>query len=196
VGLKERAVNEAVLRFGGVAPPEIDQRLRDAAAAYADTAQAEKLLNEAHALDPECLPVHFALYKFYFYKTRLADAERAARQALAAAARQAGFPADWTTLVPDTTDWSGGAAHFYLFSLKALAFIRLRCEAGDEARAILAKLAELDPHDSVGASVIRALAAGSEARATPGPAIHPAPAGARSGREDARCTDIYPAVSP
>ena len=171
-------MNEAVLRFGGVAPPEIDRRLRDAAAAYADTAHAEQLLNEARALDPECLPVYFALYKFYFYKMRLADAERTARQALAAAARQAGFPADWTTLAPDTTDWSDRTAHFYLFSLKALAFIRLRCAAGDEARAILAKLAELDPHDRVGASVIGALAAGSEARTTAGLAIHAAPVGA------------------
>lgn len=72
-------MNEAVLRFGGVAPPEIDRRLRDAAIACADTAHAERLLNEAHMLDPECLPVYFALYKFHFYKARLA--ERAARGA-------------------------------------------------------------------------------------------------------------------
>lgn len=161
-------MNEATLRFGGVAPPEIDRRLRDAAAAYADTLHAEKLLNEAHALDPECLPVYFALYKFYFYKSQLARAEHAARQGLATAARLGQFPADWTLLTPDTADWANvyGPAHFYLFSLKALAFIRLRRGAGDEARVILTKLAELDPRDSVGASVIRALATVSEAHAT------------------------------
>jgi hypothetical protein len=160
-------VQEATLRFGGIAPPEIDRRLRDAAAAYADTARAEGLLHEAQALDPDCLPVYFALYKFYFYKSRLADAERGARAALATAARLGRFPADWATLTPAAADWADvrGPAHFYLFSLKALAFIRLRRGAGDEARALLAKLAELDPRDSVGASVIGALVAGSGARA-------------------------------
>ena len=96
-------MNEAALRFGGIAPPEIDRRLRDAAAAYADTPRAETLLNEAHALDPECLPVYFALYKFYFYKSRLADAERAAHQALATAASLGTSPPTgrcWHTIPP------------------------------------------------------------------------------------------------
>lgn len=149
---------DAVQRFGGAAPLEIDRRLRAATVAYTDTPRAEGLLNEALALDPECLAVYFALYKFYFYKSRLADAERAARRALEAAARQAGFPPDWPALAPDSVDWSDDTAHFYLFSLKALAFIRLRHGHADEARAILAKLAELDPRDSVGASVIGSLA--------------------------------------
>jgi hypothetical protein len=152
-------------RFGGGAPPEIDRRLRDAAAAYADTPRAEALLDEAQALGPDCLPVYFARYKFFFYKARLADAELAARQALDAAARRAGISADWTQLRPDSADWSdaAGPAHFYLFSLKALAFIRLRRGHAHEARAILARLAELDPRDSVGATVIGALAAGAAA---------------------------------
>lgn len=151
-------VREEISRFGGAAPPEIDRRLRDAT--YVDAARAETLLLDAQRLDPECLPVYFALYKFYFYKSRLADAERVALAALYAAASQAGIPADWRQLTPQSTDWADtrGPQHFYLFSLKALAFIRLRRGRADEARALLAKLAELDPRDTVGGSVIGSLA--------------------------------------
>ena len=147
-------------RFGGPTPAAVDRRLEDVAASHADGALAETLLREAHALDPSCLPVYFALYKFYFYKSRLADAERVALAALDAAASQAGIPADWRQLTPQSADWADtcGPQHFYLFSLKALAFIRLRRGRADETRALLAKLAELDPRDTVGGSVIGSLA--------------------------------------
>jgi tetratricopeptide (TPR) repeat protein len=160
-------MSENSLRFGGTVPPEVDLRLTMAAATYRDAKTAEVLLLDAQSLDPTCLPVYFALYKFYFYRSRLAEAERITLQALAAAARQAGFSEVWQRLTPHTADWAATdePQHFYLFSLKALAFIRLRLGRAEEARAILAKLAELDPGDSVGASVIRALetaAAGAE----------------------------------
>jgi hypothetical protein len=151
---------EGSVRFGGIVPPEVDLRLTMAAATYRDAQAAEVLLLDAQALDPTCLPVYFALYKFYFYRSRLAEAERITLQALVAAARLAGFSEDWHRITPDTADWAATdePQHFYLFSLKALAFIRLRLGRADEARAILAKLAEIDPTDMVGASVIRSLA--------------------------------------
>ena len=150
---------EASVRFGGTVPPEVDLRLTMAADSHWDSCTAEVLLLDAQSLDPTCLPVYFALYKFYFYRSRLAEAERITLQALVAAARQAGFSEEWQQLTPQTADWAATdePQHFYLFSLKALAFIRLRLGRADEARAILAKLAVLDPQDTVGASVIRAL---------------------------------------
>lgn len=131
---------------------------------YADTQLAETLLWQAHRLDPDALPVYFALYKFYFYKRNLENAELAARMALLSAARLGGFAADWQALQADSSDWSDYAspAHFYLFTMKALAFIRLRRGDADEAAIILAKLAELDPRDSVGALVIRSFAEGAQ----------------------------------
>ncbi len=120
----------------------------------------ESLLLDALERDAECLPAYFALYKFYFYSRRLTDAERVVLSALEAAARQARMPADWSLLSPESAEWhdTAGPAHFYLFSLKALAFIRLRLGRRGEASALLEKLAELDSCDSVGASVIRSLA--------------------------------------
>ena len=148
--------------FGGETSEEVSALLARAMENYADTQLAETLLWQAHDKAPEALTVYFSLYKFYFYKADLENAELAARMALQAAAGAGGFDADWQTLQPDSTDWSDYAnpAHFYLFSLKALAFIRLRRFELVEAAAILDKLAELDPADSVGASVIRSLAEG------------------------------------
>lgn len=149
------------VRFGGITSDAIDEKLADAAMHYADAERAEASLLEARALDPSCLPVYFALYKFYFYQSRLQEAEAITLQALLASARQADIPEDWQQLSAHTIDWSDIRApqHFYLFSLKALAFIRLRRGEADQANALLRKIEELDPRDSVGASVIRTLAA-------------------------------------
>lgn len=149
--------------FGSDAPVAVRSLLSQAAEAQGDLNRAEALLWTAQALDRDCLATCFALYKFYFSKGRLAKAESAARLALRTAARQGGFDADWTTADRQTADWSDthGAAHFYLFSLKALAFIRLRMGFPVETTAILDKLAEIDPADQVGGSVIRDVAAGA-----------------------------------
>lgn len=141
-------------------PPRINEMLRQAANSYADTTAAEFLLWTALKADQECLGSYFSLYKFYFYKRMLPDAEEVALLALETAARQGGFSPDWTHLDVQSCDWRRVDApqHFYLFTLKALAFMRLRLGRAEESHQILAKLQELDPQDSVGASVIRDLA--------------------------------------
>ncbi len=149
--------------FGGPAPAEVSALLERAMESYADAQLAERLLWQAHRQAPGALTVYFSLYKFYFYKRDLENAELTARMALLASAKAGGFDADWKGLRPECADWSdyAGPAHFYLFTLKALAFIRLRCGDTEESSEILGKLAELDPHDSVGASVIRSIAEGA-----------------------------------
>ncbi len=149
------------LPFADETPPQVAALLAEAGAAYGDEAQAETLLRAAQHTDPQSLPTYFALYKFYFYRHRLPEAERVTLEALAVAAAQGGFDANWTRLHCRSADWAvaTGPARFYLFSLKALAFIRLRLDrSGESAAALLAKLAELDPGDQVGGSVIRSLA--------------------------------------
>ena len=158
-----RALDQGTYYASPQVPTGVANCLREAAAAYADTTTAEPLLWQAQALAPDCLTVYFALYKFYFYKGQLRDAERVTRLGLETAARLGGIDADWSRLTQVSgTDWqkSDSPQHFYLFTLKALAFIRLRQGERAESRAILDKLAELDPMDRVGASVIRALVGG------------------------------------
>lgn len=157
-------LNDTTVRFGGVIPPAIDEQLEAAASHYYDDPTlAELLLLQAKAAAPQCLAVYFSLYKFYFYKQRLAQAEAIVLTALRIAAELGKFPNTWQSLTPASTPWTDVThpAHFYLFSLKALAFIRLRLGRRAEAQALLDKLLELDPQDQVGGSVIRALADGS-----------------------------------
>lgn len=147
--------------YAGVLPARAGSLLEEAMSVYADTARAESLLQQAQREAPDALPVYFSLYKFYFYKGDLEEAERSARLALDTAARQAGFSSDFQSLTPDTTDWTrhDGPQHFYLFSLKALAFIRLRRGDKSGCEQILEKLGELDKEDTVGACVIGSIAA-------------------------------------
>jgi hypothetical protein len=146
-------------------PPRVAGYLSAAAAAAKDWREAESLILRAQTVDPGCLHVYYALYKLYFNHNRLGDAERAAFLALDEAARQAKIPSDWTALSQDSCDWTNVNApqHFYLFSLKALAFIRLRQRRMEDANEILAKLREIDPQDTVGGSVISAYADGAAA---------------------------------
>ena len=142
-------------------PPRIAGYLAAAALTH-DWREAESLLLRAQAAAPDCLHVYYTLYKLYATRNRLSDAEKAAHMALDMAARQANISAEWQTLTLDSCDWRrvNSPQHFYLFSLKALAFIRLRQQRLADTRQILAKLHEIDPHDSVGASVIEAYADG------------------------------------
>lgn len=155
-----RMMNDSTRRFGGEVPPALDRNLQQASQELRNRPRAEALLIEAQVRDPDCLPVYFALYKFYFYSRRLKDAERIVLAALSAAARQAGISSRWQNLTRDSAAWheTSGPAHFYLFSLKALAFIRLRLGRRKQSAQLLMKIAELDPQDTIGASVVGSLA--------------------------------------
>ena len=153
--------SDAVL-FGTSILPATNHRLQFAVSArHRDNSEAENVLWEARAEDPTCLPVYFALYKFYANSNKLDRAERAARLALAEASRQAGLYTDWERLSQDPRRgdlYASEAGLFYLFSLKALAFITLRRQHWQEAGSILGHLATLDPEDRSGGSVVRGLA--------------------------------------
>ncbi|MDD3650832.1 hypothetical protein [Immundisolibacter sp.] len=157
-------------QLSGAVPPPAGELLARARAAWRDVPAATALLAEALAIAPACLPLHYARYKFHSSHGQYALAEAAARGALAEAARQAGISADWRALdhtVDAGIDWADvhGAAHFYLFTLKALAYLRLRRGDLAEAHALLDALARLDPGDRVGAAVTRSLLQGAASAA-------------------------------
>jgi hypothetical protein len=114
-------------------------------------------------MDHECLQTYFALYKFYFYQKRLVEAEQVVLAGLEEAARQGGFPNDFRALVESLPSWNlyaNESGLFYLYTLKALAFIRLRQGFSLDAEFVLSILRQLDPKDLSGATVIMDLAAG------------------------------------
>ncbi len=142
-------------------PVAINQLLQSAVTLTpVDKAQAERLFKQAQALDSDCLQTYFALYKFYFFQGRLLEAEREVLAVLATAARQGGFPVDYHQLTSQPKQWDMYASEstlFYLYTLKALAFIQLRLQQTAAAQTILHALETLDPEDRIGASVIRSL---------------------------------------
>lgn len=155
-------VKEVLLPFGGEQPGPT-QRLDALLSAGGDLTHAEQILRAALESDPDAFAAYFALYKLLFRQSRLLEAESVVRSALSAAARRGGFDRNWQSQASGSAPWStvDSPAHFYLFSLKALSFILLRQGRVADCRPILDKIAELDPGDLIGASVIRAYADGA-----------------------------------
>ncbi|MDO9163347.1 MAG: hypothetical protein Q8N35_00095 [Methylococcaceae bacterium] len=156
-------VEERVL-FSPHIPIEVNNLLQAAVAASSvDQARAENLFLQAQTLDSQCLQTYFALYKFYFFQKRLIDAERIVIAGLEESARQGGFPSDYRRLAKSPQKWNLYANEitlFYLYTLKALAFIKLRQGDQINAQLVLSHLQQLDPKDLSGASVIMDLATG------------------------------------
>jgi hypothetical protein len=156
-------IEERVL-FSPNIPTEVNNLLQAAVAASSvDQSEAETLFLQAQTLDSHCLQTYFALYKFYFFQKRLADAERIVLAGLEEAAKQGGFPNDYRQLVGNIQKWNlyaNDSTLFYLYTLKALAFIKLRLGFTLDAQLVLSHIQQLDPEDLSGASVIMDLAAG------------------------------------
>ncbi|MDD5277807.1 MAG: hypothetical protein PHR16_17240 [Methylovulum sp.] len=157
-------LTEERVLFSPNIPAAVNQLLQAAvAASHVDPIRAETLFLQAQTLDNQCLQTYFALYKFYFYQKRLADAEQVVIAGLVESARQGGFPCDHQSLVQVASQWdlyANETTLFYLYTLKALAFIKLRQGCDGDAKQVLANLKQLDPKDLSGASVIMDLAAG------------------------------------
>jgi hypothetical protein len=150
--------NDAV-QFGFGLPADVNEQLQKAASSITNGPESLEALCMAHVMAPQQLEVLVALYKFHFYQGALDQAEDYVFQALIKSAQAGGFKYDWERLTPESTDWNDvrGPGRVYLYSLKALAFIRLRQDNPAHAENILDTLRRLDPEDKVGANVIRDL---------------------------------------
>ena len=147
---------ESTELFGGAVTPAV-QHLIDVAR-NAPPEQVAAALWTAAATAPEQLAVYYLLYKMHAGRGELDLAFKAATKGLTQAAHAAGLAPDWRQVAPGDADFSvSGAARFWLFTLKALAFISLRRGEREAAGALVAQLRRLDPHDHVGASVVQAL---------------------------------------
>lgn len=142
--------------FSGEPPAAVRDWLHQAAEAPRD--QVPALLWTAQACAPQALSVYYLLYKCHAGRREFELAERAALGGLAQAALQAGLPQDWCSVRPGDADFQGtGPARFWLFTLKALAFIRIRSGRPAEARPLLDHLTLLDPQATAGGGVVALL---------------------------------------
>jgi len=155
-----RRRGEDAIDFGDV-PPAVNEILQRGVELYrTDRAAADRAFREALALDPRALATWFCLYKIHTYSGDLDAALAAAEGGLREAARQANLSPDWRTWRGDEISLEG-PGRFALYTLKALAFIRLRRDEPEAARETLERLAELDPGDVVGGSVVEAIRRGT-----------------------------------
>lgn len=147
--------------FGGEVPPLVRGLLDQARSAAPH--EMESLLWTAQVSAPECLAIYYLLYKFHARLRQYEQAEKAALKGVSTAARQAGLKEDWRRVSPGDADFAAlGPARFWLFSLKALAFIHLRSGHPEASRELIEKLRELDPDQGLGGEVIAALLHGSD----------------------------------
>lgn len=147
------------VRFGFDICPQVNAHLQTAAVKVSLLKQSLTALKKALNKCPDQLETLVAMYKLYFFQGDLDKAEEIVFQTLVKASLKGGFSNDWRELGIASTDWIDprGPGRIFLYSLKALAFIRLRQDMRRDARKILFNLKRLDPHDHVGANVIRDL---------------------------------------
>jgi len=148
-----------VALFGGDVPPHIRALIEIARGAPRE--RAAGVLWTALALAPDCLSVYYLVYKLHAAAGQLDRAEYAARLGLAEAGAQTGLPTDLSqtsALATAHVDFQEpGAARFWLFTLKALAFIRARQGDLAEARMLLAVIEGCDRTHGIGSDVTAAL---------------------------------------
>ena len=91
-------------------------------------------------------------YKFYFYHRLLGEAEKWVHLALEKSADQGDFDKDWQNISEKDTCWQDaeGPERIYLYSMKALAFLRMKQGDLVTPKSVLQKLKVLDPGDQVG----------------------------------------------
>ncbi|GGN42199.1 hypothetical protein GCM10011349_04950 [Novosphingobium indicum] len=152
----ERSILASPLLGGGL-PAEARAHLDKAAERYAMTDVAETHLFQAEAIAPDHAAVLIALYRFYFYKGRLAEALDVARACVEKAMRLNVLGDDWRRVAPEDAafgEWEALLPRFFLFSLKGFAYLSMRLGKLDQGREAAEKLLELDPRDRIGAQVL------------------------------------------
>ncbi|RZF23885.1 hypothetical protein EVC45_41745 [Paraburkholderia sp. UYCP14C] len=147
--------------FGGEVPAGVLQLIERTRRGSDDDVAA--VLWTAILSYPRCLPPYYLLYKFHANRGELGEAQKVATRALAVAAWGASISTDWCAVQPGDADFSiPGPPRFWLFTLKALAFISVRRGERALALKLIAKLRWLDPIDCIGFEVVEALLAQSE----------------------------------
>jgi tetratricopeptide (TPR) repeat protein len=153
--INEALVTGALLGHG--LPSEAEHHLWEAGLSYHLDDIAENHLREAEALAPGHAAVLIGLYRFYFYKGRLAEALEVAERCLVKAAEENHLPVDWRAVRADHAEfgrYENILPRFFLFSLKGYAYLQMRLGQTEEGRVAVLKLLELDPTDKIGAKVL------------------------------------------
>lgn len=149
-------------------PPseEVVQLLQQAAENYGN-GPAEADLQRAYHLAPDHLMVLVALFRYYVYQQRFAEAIHISQRAREVVRKKLGLPHDWRTL-SETQLYSGHEnnmvmVRFYLLCLKGEAYLYARKGELEKGVPLLEKIIEMDSKDYLGAAALLAVLNGNKA---------------------------------
>lgn len=138
------------LYFGEIMESETEQCIEKAADKYGSK-DAENLLLRAYFLEPEHPMVLVALYRYFYYQHRYADALRIAERVLKLFSQRLGLPGNWQQLNADMfqgeTIASMTEVRFYLLALKGAGYLDMRMGKHESAIQRLQKIVEIDAKD-------------------------------------------------
>lgn len=149
------------LYFDEPLQPETRDCIDRAAAQYGDQ-EAEFNLLRAYLLEPEHPMVLVALYRYFYYQHRYADALLIAERVLALFAARLGLASRWQDL--DVSMFCGDTlasmseVRFYLLALKGAGYLELRLQNFDSAIERFKKVMEVDEKDRLGAASLLEIA--------------------------------------
>lgn len=145
------------LYFDDPLPEGVHDLIEDAGRHYGQP-EAEALLERAAASAPDHLVVLVARYRYYFYQHRIAEAEAVVWQAIAVSGAALGLPADGADLRPAAVAVAARRSmtrtRFYLSSIKAAAYVKMRLGEIPAAIALLQALVAIDEADRLGGKVL------------------------------------------
>lgn len=145
------------LYFEDPLPEGVHDLIEEAGRHYGQP-EAEALLDKAAALAPDHLVVLVARYRYYFYQHRIVEAQAVVWQAIAVSGAALGLPADGRDLGPDAiavaARQSMTLTRFYLSSIKAAAYVKMRLDEIPAAIALLQALVAIDEADRMGGKVL------------------------------------------
>jgi tetratricopeptide (TPR) repeat protein len=140
---------------------EVEGLIAEAAELYG-RAEAEHKLLRAYFLAPEQLGVLVALYRYFYYRHRYADALTVADRAIALAASQLQLSGDWRQWSPpalaEAAERSMSLTRFLLLALKGAGYLLMRLEQAPAALERFEKLTEIDSSDRLGITELLAMA--------------------------------------
>ncbi len=149
-------IQDVEVLLGAGLPLEAKRCLDEAATVYADGDRALGLLREAEVIAPAHPAVLIGLYRFYFYKGRLAECLEVCLVCLAEAQHYNNLPDDWRQVQSGDADFCSYEMmpRFFLFVLKGYAYLHMRLGNLEEGLAATMKLLELDATDKIGATLL------------------------------------------
>ncbi len=149
------------LYFDEAMQSETEQCIEKAAENYGGK-NSENLLLRAYFLEPEHPMVLVALYRYYYYQHRCADALRLAERVLRIFSVRLGLPENWQDIteqqIDDAAKESMTELRFYLLALKGAGYLEMRLENYQGAIERLRKIVETDTKDRLSVSSLLQIA--------------------------------------